>query len=289
LDVQQNLDRLGAKNTLDLFCDIAVFPSQELATWLDDRHSAAEPTESLCHLDTDIAAPQHDQVRRQVVELKCFDMGERTSCLETWDVRNSCMRTNIDDNLIAGKQAGASIVQRDLHGFRAHEAAAAHDEFDATLPVGLQMEGDLAIDHVLLAAADLAHIGSHGISECTELRSVPDEMSDPRTPELILRWEAGDGWTGASDPAALDDGNFLAGTAKVPRKQFSALPATEDDDIEVFSFGHGSFFRLRFGSDRIGENNYRAVTRQHVIGLLSPSQVYAGAHPAHRQSRIVRS
>jgi hypothetical protein len=124
------------------------------------------------------------------------------------------------------------------------------------------MEGDLAIDHVLLAAANLAHIGFHGISQCTELRSVPDEVSDPRTPEFILGREAGDCWTGAADPAALDDGDSLTGTAKVPCEQFSALPAAEDNDIEVFSFRHSNFFRRR--SELIGSGSNSAATNSPV-------------------------
>ena len=158
--------------------------------------------------------------------------------LEAGDIRHGRARTDIHDNLVTGEQAGAASVQGDLDGLRAHEASAAHDEFDAALLVGIQVECDVAINHILLAATNLDHIGLDGVGQCTELRGVLNEVGHPCTPELVLGWETGDRWARAADPAALHHGNLLAGTAKVPCEQFSTLPAAYDDDIEVFSLGH---------------------------------------------------
>src|SRR4029077_20548709 len=57
---QHYLDRFAAQNALDLFSDIGIFPSHELATGLDDRHPAADSSKSLRRLDTDIAAAEDD-------------------------------------------------------------------------------------------------------------------------------------------------------------------------------------------------------------------------------------
>ncbi len=113
-------------------------------------------------------------------------MSERTSRLETRNIRDGGVRTNIHDNLVTREQARAANSQIHLDRFRPHETAAAHDEIDAALLVGVYMERDLTIDHVLLALANLAHIGSDGGVQCTELCGVLDEMGDPRTPQFVL-------------------------------------------------------------------------------------------------------
>src|ERR1700748_1375359 len=100
------------------------------------------------------------------------------------------------------------------------------------------MERDLTIDHVLLALANPAHIGSDSIGRCAKLRGVPNEMGDPRAPQFVLGWETGNGRARATDPAALHNRDFLAGTAEVPREQLAALATSENDRIELFRPGH---------------------------------------------------
>ena len=50
---------------------------------LDDRDAAAEATVSLGQLEADVAAAEHDQMRRHIVELQSLDMGERPCRFET--------------------------------------------------------------------------------------------------------------------------------------------------------------------------------------------------------------
>jgi len=85
------------------------------------------------------------------------------------------------------------------------------------------MERDLPIDHILLAPSYLRHIDSHSVRERSEAAGVTNKVGDPRTPQLVLGWEARDGWTRAADPTALDHGNFLAGATEMPGEQFSTL------------------------------------------------------------------
>ena len=244
LGVEQDFDAFGGQDALHLFGDIGILAAHELPARFDDRHATAEAAIGLRHFDADIAAAQHDQVRRQIVEFQRLDMGQRAGRFEARNIRNGGMRADIDDDLVAGEQAGAAIVQGDLDGLRADEAAAAHDEFGAAALVGAQVEFDLAIDHVLLAAAHLAHVGLDRVRHRAELRGVPDEMGDPRAPEFVLGRQAGDGGARAADPAALDDGNLFAGTAQMPGELLSALAAAEDDDVEVFGLRHDSSLRL---------------------------------------------
>ena len=44
---------------------------------LDDRHAAAEATVRLGQLEADVAAAEHDQMRRHIVEFQSLDIRER--------------------------------------------------------------------------------------------------------------------------------------------------------------------------------------------------------------------
>jgi hypothetical protein len=63
-------------------------------------------------------------------------------------------------------------------------------------------------------------------------------MGDPCTPQFVLGWETGNGRACATDPAALHNRDFLAGTAEVPREQLAALATSENDRIELFRPRH---------------------------------------------------
>jgi hypothetical protein len=235
---EHDLDALGGQDIQHLFRHIGILAGHELATRFDDRHATAEAAVGLRHFDPDIASAQHDQVRRQVIEFQCFDVRECAGGFETRNIRDRSVRADIEDHLIAGEQARAAVVQGDLDGLWAGKATAAHDQFGAAALVGTEVECDLAIDHVLLAAAHLAHVDLDTRRQRTELRGVLYQMGDPRAPEFVLGRQAGNGGTRAADPAALHDGNLFAGMAQMPCKLLSALAAAEDYDIEVFGLRH---------------------------------------------------
>ena len=95
------------------------------------------------------------------------------------------------------------------------------------------MERDLAIDHILLAAQDLAHVCFGPAGQRAEIRRVPNDMGHVRAPQFVLGRHAGDRGARAADPAALDHGDLLAGLAEAPGELLSALAAAENDDVEV--------------------------------------------------------
>ncbi len=141
-----------------LLRDVWVFASHELEAGFDDRHAGAETAERLGRLDAYVTPAQHDQMRRKIIEFERLDVGERARRVEPGNVGNGGVRAEIEDNLAAGELADAAVVERDLDRLRADEPSAAHDELRAALRVGLQVEADLAFDHILLAAQDLAHV-----------------------------------------------------------------------------------------------------------------------------------
>ena len=114
------------------------------------------------------------------------------------------------------------------------ETSAPHDQFGAARPVVLQMQFDLAVDHVALALAYRGHVGLNGTSHRAELTRVMRQMRDLRTPDLILAGHAGDVGTGPANPAALDDSRTPPGLRHVPGQQLAALAAAENQNIDLF-------------------------------------------------------
>ena len=88
----------SAEDPLHLSRNVRIFPAHQLRPRLDDGHAAAEPTISLRQFEADIAGPEHDQMRRQVIELESLDMGERPGSLETGNGGNCRMRSDVDEN-----------------------------------------------------------------------------------------------------------------------------------------------------------------------------------------------
>jgi hypothetical protein len=79
------------------------------------------------------------------------------------------------------------------------------------------MKGNLPLDHIALALANLRHVGGDGAGDHrAELLGVLRQMRDPRAPDLILAGQAGDVGTGPADPPALDDGSPPPRSGHVP-------------------------------------------------------------------------
>src|SRR5262245_12643994 len=148
------------------------------------------------------------------------------------------MRADIDDDLAADQHAFATVVQGNFDRFRRDETSASHDELGTAGLIGVEVEGDLAVDHVLLAAPNLRHIGRHRASLRAEMSGVAGEMCDARAPDLVLAGQAGDGGTGAADPTAFYDRNALPGSGQMPGEQLATLSAAYDQEIVMFRLGH---------------------------------------------------
>jgi hypothetical protein len=127
---------------------------------------------------------------------------------EARNVRNCRVRSDIEKNLVAGQHTRPAVIQADLERFWHHKAPSPHDQFGAGRLVVPQMQGNLAVDHIPLALANLRHVGRDRTGDHrAELRGMLRQMRDPRAPNLILAGQAGDVGTGAPDPPALYDGS----------------------------------------------------------------------------------
>src|SRR5262249_5465474 len=90
---EHKLDAFVAQDPLHLICNVGILSAHQLRSRLDAGHTAAEATVSLCQFKADISAPEHDQMRRQVIELERLNMGERPAGFETGNRRNCCVRS----------------------------------------------------------------------------------------------------------------------------------------------------------------------------------------------------
>jgi len=103
------------------------------------------------------------------------------------------VRAEVEENLVARQHPRAAVIEAHLERRRCDKPRAAHDQFGAGCPVVVQMEFDLALDHVALALAYLCHVrrdrtGGHR----AELGCVMRLMRYPGAPNLVLAWQAGD-------------------------------------------------------------------------------------------------
>ena len=241
--LREKLNALVAEDLLHLIRDVGILPAYQPGSGLDDRHAAAKAPVSLRHFETDIAASEDDQVRRQVVEFERFDVRERPGGLETGNGGYCRVRANVEKNLLARQHAGAAVLQANLQCLWRHKAPIPNDQFGAGRPEVLQMQIDLASDHSALAAQNSRHVGRDGTGCHAKLRAVLREVRHPRTPNLGLAGHAGDGGAGAGNPAALHQRSPPPRLRQMPGDQLTSLSAPEDQYVELFELRH-DFLRV---------------------------------------------
>ena len=125
---------------------------------LDDRHATAEASHRLGQLEPDVAASQDDEVIRDAVQFEGLDVCHRPRLGEAGDRVDSRAGARVDHDDVAAKGASPVVGGRDLDRLRPDEAALAHDELGAVLPVSLVIQGDHPVDHLPLALADGVHV-----------------------------------------------------------------------------------------------------------------------------------
>src|SRR5258708_29599462 len=94
-----------------------ILPAHKLRPRLDDCHATTEAKVSLGQFETDIAASEHDQMWRQVVELQSINMGKRVGGLEARNARNCRVRCDVEENLVARQYAAPAVIPPHLDRF----------------------------------------------------------------------------------------------------------------------------------------------------------------------------
>src|SRR5262245_60938560 len=178
-------------------------------------------------------------MRRQIVELERLDVRERAGGLEAWHRRNRRVCADVDEHPIADQHARAAIVEAHLQRLRGHEPARTHDELHAALGVIPKMRGDLRMDHLALALTYRHHVDCDASRLRAVLGAAAHQRCDLRALDLVLAGQAVDVGTGAPDPTALHDGRPSTRARHVPREEFAARAAAENQDLESFHLRHG--------------------------------------------------
>src|SRR5262249_4623984 len=150
------------------------------------------------------------------------------------DVRKRGVRPNIEEYPVGGDNAGSSVVRLHFDRFWRHKPAAAHEQFDAGRFVAVKVKRNLAFNHLAFALPHAPHIGRNRAGHGAEVRGLTYEVSDPRAPDFILAWHAGDVGAGAAHPAALDNDGALPRLPHVPSEQLAALAAAKDQTVDLF-------------------------------------------------------
>src|SRR6202043_343091 len=154
-------DAFLAQNAVHRLGDVRVFPAHDPRPRLDHRHPAAEAAVGLRQFQADIAATEHDQVRGYIVQVQSLDVRERPRFREAGNARYRRMRTDIDEDLVAGQPPRAAVVLLDLERLRRNEVSAAQDQFGTARREGREVGGDLSLDHVAFTLAHLRHVGRY--------------------------------------------------------------------------------------------------------------------------------
>src|SRR5262245_65874952 len=123
LGLYEKVDAFVTENPLHLLRDVGILTTHELRPTLDDRDAAPEATVRLAQFETDVAAAEHDQMRRYVVELESLDIGERLGSLEAKHARGRRLRSDVEEHLVAHQYARPAAIQAYLERSRRHETS----------------------------------------------------------------------------------------------------------------------------------------------------------------------
>jgi hypothetical protein len=156
------------------------------------------------------------------------------SGLEAWNARNRRVRSDVKKDLVARQHARPAVIQANFERFRCHETPSPHDQFGAACFVVLQMQGNLAVNHVPLALAHCRHVGLDRTGHGPEPRGVTRQIRHPRAPNLVLAGQAGDVGAGAPDPPALDDGSPSSRPRHMPGQQLATEATAKHQDFKPF-------------------------------------------------------
>src|SRR6516225_5777110 len=208
-------------------------------TWAPRNEPRATSRPPLGHFETDIATAEHDQMRRQVVELQRLDMGERPGGIEAGNARNCCVGADVEENLVTRQHTCAAVIEAYLERLRRHKAPGPHDQLAAGCLVEINMPRNPGLDHIALTLADPCHVGRDRTADYrAETGGVTRQMRDPRAPNLVLAGEAGDIATGAPDPLPLDHGRPSPRSRQMPSHLLAALATAKDQDFDPFRLRH---------------------------------------------------
>src|SRR5262245_49715071 len=131
LGIEEKFDSLAAQDSLDFLGNISILAAHKLRPTLQNRHAAAEAAVGLCQLETDIAASEHNQMRWQVAELESLNVRQWPRRIEPGNLGNCRMRSDIDEDIVAGEHTDAAVIQLHLDRLWRDKPTRTHDQLGA--------------------------------------------------------------------------------------------------------------------------------------------------------------
>src|SRR5262249_57916979 len=113
----------GGERPGELGRDLRILPGRDPRPGVHDRDPAPEAPEHLSELETDVAAAEHEQVRRELGELQDRLVRERPDGLEPWNRRHQRTASDVQEEPLALERRASG---RD--GARTHATRGLADE-----------------------------------------------------------------------------------------------------------------------------------------------------------------
>ncbi len=147
-------DALGLERRAQRHAHVGILAPDDVVGVLDHRHLAAETAVHLAELEADVAAADHQQVLRHLVEVHHVAVGEVGDAVDAGDRQDQRPGAGVEDHDVAAEAAPVH-----LDGVGVDEAPLAAEEGDVGAAAGvLLLPAAPAGDDLVLQFADLLHV-----------------------------------------------------------------------------------------------------------------------------------
>ena len=231
---QQDLDAIHLKQLVNFSGNVRILTTQELLSVLHDGDITAKAAKHLAEFQTDVAAPQDQQVLRQILQFHDRSGVERCHGIESGDAGSCRPSAGIDEYRVGGQRPCAAGLEPYLNDVGAGEASVAENELDVLGVFQATLLSRAKVVHnFLLASADFGHVNTDGPAANAVVGGAPGQVSDSRTGDHGLRRCAAYIDARAADMLTLYDGRFSSSLAECNGKRCSCLSRPYYDGIIV--------------------------------------------------------
>src|SRR5262249_26092927 len=217
---------------LELCRDLRIFSGNDLSCVFDYRDLAAKTDEHLPELESDVAAPENNQVTRKRRQVKDGLVRQVVHALQAGDSRDARPCTGVDEDSRAFEHFS---FDAELSG--THEAGLSTVEMHlGTACDPLLVPIAPAIDQRILLSDDLWQVGADIVGDDAPARSVSGIVRNLRTMNHRLRGRASRVDARAAELALFDQSNGPSVVSQTIGERNSSLPRPDDDCV----VSHGS-------------------------------------------------
>jgi hypothetical protein len=185
--------------------------------------AAAEAPEGLLHLEADIVAAEHDQMRGKPIKLERLawvsgaapaipGISGMAACVPRLRKTRSASRRRV-------------LQQLNFNTLGRNEATLAKNEFQTVRRQPRLVDRNQAIDYFTLVLSHASHVQGPGTKAQSECRRMANELHDLPAVDHVLAGKAVNTRTGTTDQSLLDHGNAMPASRQLPGDVLAGLPA----------------------------------------------------------------